>query len=63
MAVLCLNEFRYHLILWWYGKDIIVIFEPHIRYKIPRETLSAGDKYTGSIKFAIIAIYLGNGTK
>jgi len=31
------------------GEGITLVFEPHWRYKIPKETLliSGGDKYTG----------------
>ena len=68
ILVMYRNEctYRHTLSTIWNEHDCS--FQRYHRYKIPRETPSAGAfvKYTGWEKFAIfdrIAVYLGNGTR
>jgi len=51
-----------------YGSPIILVFDLRRRYRIPRETPSAGAQSTRGMGkicdlFTEIAVYLGNGTK
>ena len=46
-AVFCLNECTYRRTFWHSGRCIILIFEPHRRYTIPRGTPSAGRSIHG----------------